>query len=343
MMPASPLDEGRLYVFLFGPGYGESIAVRVPPDEWLVIDSCRIANQAAALHVLRRYGGKFTLLLLTHRHRDHYRGFVDLIGSGEWSRIGCNDWRLADAEPLDTADPEDRLGAGLAQVLAEIQNQWRTRPTSHLLTRRGVSSPIGEGMLHILHPDEAFAIANRDREPNNLSAAAILEWEGKSLLFGADVENPHWEAIAVHRANLGAHVILKVPHHASREAQHNSFLNGNRGRSWLVTPYSLNLGLPRFENGQGVAILLGHEEAVHLTGLPVRHSRQNDEPCETTRQDLLNGVHPQPMSFGLPGGITGTGIPTEPTNLSCYLGVWLDRTGAHEVFHGPSSLRIREA
>ena len=40
MMPVS-LDEGRLYVFVFGPGYGESVAVRVPPDEWLVIDSCR--------------------------------------------------------------------------------------------------------------------------------------------------------------------------------------------------------------------------------------------------------------------------------------------------------------
>ena len=40
-MPAS-LDEGRLYIFVFGPGYGESVAVRVPPDEWLVIDSCRI-------------------------------------------------------------------------------------------------------------------------------------------------------------------------------------------------------------------------------------------------------------------------------------------------------------
>src|SRR5437868_4316182 len=78
VMPTS-LNGGRLYAFVFGPGYGESVAVRVPPDEWLVIDSCRIAKQSAASHVLRRYGGKLTVLLLTHVHKDHYRGFVDLI------------------------------------------------------------------------------------------------------------------------------------------------------------------------------------------------------------------------------------------------------------------------
>ncbi len=301
MMPVS-LDRERLYVFVFGPGFGESIAVRVPPDEWLVIDSCRIAKQAAALHVLRRYGGKLTLLVMTHRHNDHYRGFVDLIAWGEWRRIGCNDWRIADAEVVDTADPEDQLRGGLAHVLAEIQNQWRTRPASRLLTHRGAKCPIGEGEMHILHPDETFAISHRDGEPNDLSAAAVLDWKGMTLLFGADVENPHWEGIAGHRSKLGNHVVLKVPHHASREAQHSCFLQGIPGRDWLVTPYNLNNGLPRFENGQGMAVLLGHETTIYLTGLPVRHAQQKDAPCETTRQDLLNGVHPQPIPFRLPGG-----------------------------------------
>lgn len=282
------------------------------------------------------------LLLLTHRHRDHYRGFVDLIDWGKWNRIGCNDWRVADAVPVDVADPEDQLGAGLAQVLAEIQNQWQTRPASRLLTRRGASCHFGEGMLHILHPDEAFALANRYGEPNNLSAAAVLEWKGMSILFGADVENPHWQGIAGHRANLGTHMILKVPHHASREAQHNCFLQGTPGRTWIVTPYNLKSGLPRFEDAQGMALLLRHEAAVHLTGLPVRHSRQQDEPCETTREDLLNGVHPRPIPFHLPGGITGVEEPSEPDSLLCYVGVSLDATGGSEVFHGRGSLLIRE-
>jgi beta-lactamase superfamily II metal-dependent hydrolase len=341
-MPAS-LVEGRLYVFVFGPGYGESVAVRVPPDEWLVIDSCRIAKQAAALHVLRRYGGKLALLLLTHRHRDHYRGFVDLIAWGVWNRVGCNDWRVADAEPVDAADPEDQLGAGLAQVLAEIQNQWQTRPASRLQTHRGASYDFSEGKLHILHPDKAFARANRDGKANSLSAAAVLEWKGMSLLFGADVENPHWHQIAEHRANLGSHLILKVPHHGSREAQNGCFLQGTPGRVWIATPFSLNDGLPRFEDGQGMAMLLAHEAAVHLTGLPVRHAQQQDEPCETTRQDLLDGVLPQPTPFNLPGGITGVEEPTEPDSLSCYVGVSLDAAGGREVFHGSGSLCIREA
>src|SRR5208337_3985302 len=208
VMPAS-LDRGRLYVFVFGPGYGESVAVRVPPDKWLVIDSCRIAKQAAALHVLRLYGGKLALLLLTHRHRDHYRAFGDLLEQGDWRQVGCNDWRVADAEPVDRADPEEELRGELADVFAKIQNQWETRPGTRLLTHRGAKCPIGNGVLKILHPDPVFARAHRYGHPNNLSAAAVLEWQGMSLLFGADVENPHWQEIAGYRADLGNHAILK--------------------------------------------------------------------------------------------------------------------------------------
>src|SRR5436190_4776932 len=221
-MPAS-LDDERIYVFIFGPGLGESVAVRVPPNDWLVIDSCSLAKRAAALHVLGRYRGNPALLLLTHRHKDHYRGFVDLITWGEWGRIGCNDWRVADAESANADDPEAQLGRELGQVLAEIQNQWNTRPASRWVTRRGANCSIGDGTLRILHPDEAFAVANRYGEPNNLSAAAVLEWKSIRLLFGADVENPHWDSINAHQSGLGTHVLLKIPHHGSREAQHNCF------------------------------------------------------------------------------------------------------------------------
>jgi len=36
MIPEA-LNPGYLYVFVFGPGFGEAIAVRVPPDRWLVM------------------------------------------------------------------------------------------------------------------------------------------------------------------------------------------------------------------------------------------------------------------------------------------------------------------
>lgn len=66
-----------------------------------------------------------------------------------------------------------------------------------------------------------------------------------------------------------------------------------------------------------MAILLRHVAAVHLTGLPVRHAQQNDEPCETTRPDRLSGAHPQPIPFALPGGITGVPESSEPDTLAC--------------------------
>jgi len=63
MMPRN-LEADRLYLFVFGPGFGESILIRVPPNLWIVIDSCYIADKAAALQVLPRYGGECSCLVL---------------------------------------------------------------------------------------------------------------------------------------------------------------------------------------------------------------------------------------------------------------------------------------
>jgi hypothetical protein len=57
MMPSN-LAPDRLHLFVIGPGFGESIVIRVPPDHWLVVDSCKPGERAAALEVVGRYGGQ---------------------------------------------------------------------------------------------------------------------------------------------------------------------------------------------------------------------------------------------------------------------------------------------
>lgn len=39
-MPLPELPPDQLAIFVFGPGYGELILVRVPPDVWMVVDGC---------------------------------------------------------------------------------------------------------------------------------------------------------------------------------------------------------------------------------------------------------------------------------------------------------------
>ena len=122
MMP-DELDSESLYVFVFGPGFGESIAIRVPPDRWMVIDSCNVAGKAAALHVLQKYGGTCDCLMLTHRHQDHYPGFSKLIDWASWTTIGCNDLAVDDGF-YDSSDPEKLMEGELEQAIATIKQRW---------------------------------------------------------------------------------------------------------------------------------------------------------------------------------------------------------------------------
>ncbi len=154
MMP-DELDSKLLYVFVCGPGQGESIAIRVPENEWIVIDSCRTSGKVFATHVLRKYGGHKCCLVLTHRHRDHYRGFSDLVEMEEWSFLGCNDRTLGPAG--ETHDAEEKLTRELDQVFSTFRRRWNESEEAKWLTWRGSERQIGDARLLTLHPDQEFA------------------------------------------------------------------------------------------------------------------------------------------------------------------------------------------
>ncbi len=150
------LDPNRLYMFVFGPGKGESIALRVPPRNWIVIDSCKLMKKAAAKHVLDLYGGVLSCIILTHPHRDHYRYFSQLLTIGDWGYVGCNDHRLDDW----SRNPMAARANELEQIVAEIRRRWKSAPDSEWWTWRTTSRLIAGGKLLCLHPAEALARAH---------------------------------------------------------------------------------------------------------------------------------------------------------------------------------------
>lgn len=342
-MKPDELDCQSLYLFVFGPGKGESIVLRVPPNHWIVIDSCRVAKRAAALHILGRYEGFVpSCIVLTHPHRDHYLGFSQVLDYADWAVIGCCDLRLEDDNVDSSPDPEIHRRNELEQIMSTVQHRWQTNKDSEWWTWRSTHRSFGESQLTALHPTEAFAKQNPNTNPNNLSAAILLEWQGVRLLLGADVENPHWQDICDEFASLNVHAAMKSPHHASTGALHDVILNGTDERLWFATPYSLKYGLPNFADGHGPHRMLQHVPFIHLTGLPVAHSRQMEQPCEATRNQLLEGEDPAVASFALPGGIAGTTLPTRD-DLSCYVVATIDASGVGEmVSYGRGSVKVRE-
>jgi len=73
------LSPDSLYVFTFGPGTGELVAVRAPPDDWLIVDGCSGNGVGYGAKLLEHYSARPSIIVLTHPHTDHARGLGDVI------------------------------------------------------------------------------------------------------------------------------------------------------------------------------------------------------------------------------------------------------------------------
>lgn len=77
-----PPNSDVVEVNVFGPGFGESIAVHLGADRWLIVDSCceTDGGTPAAIGYLEAIGRRpeecVTYLVATHWHSDHVRGFA---------------------------------------------------------------------------------------------------------------------------------------------------------------------------------------------------------------------------------------------------------------------------
>jgi glyoxylase-like metal-dependent hydrolase (beta-lactamase superfamily II) len=87
------LDE--IEVSVFGPGFGEAIAVHFGGGQWMIVDSClsRVTKEPVALDYLEGIGVKLSanvrLVVSTHWHDDHIRGLAKIYEKCESAEFVC--------------------------------------------------------------------------------------------------------------------------------------------------------------------------------------------------------------------------------------------------------------
>jgi beta-lactamase superfamily II metal-dependent hydrolase len=341
------LRPDLLYVCVFGPGFGESIVFRIPPDTWGVVDGCRAGGDVPAARLLKRHDAEWSCLVLTHPHEDHAAGLDTLLAMAGEGPIGCADPRISPPDAWSSsADPERHLRQGtLEHVMAAIQDRWEGSQAARWLLRRGESKAIGEADLLVLHPDEDAVREHNSGgrgSANRMAAAMLLTWRNARILLGADVVATDWASISAVVPDLSRHSGLKIPHHGSSGALHASFGSGDRTRLWIGTPYNRGRKLPRFEDGEGMAAMLEQVDAVHLTGLPVAFELQERVPFEATRQGLRDGTEPRIVARGIGGSLRLTeGTASGPD--SCFVLAGFDADGRlEELHHGPGAVIVRD-
>ncbi|MGO9465695.1 MAG: hypothetical protein ACLQIB_18150 [Isosphaeraceae bacterium] len=336
------LDPDLLYLFILGPCKGETVLLRVPPDQWMIVDSFKAgrSHRPSAETVITRYGGRVDVLALTHPHADHFEGFIDLIDRYDEAMLGCVYPRDSRGTRDLSADPITALKEGAKPAYTRIWDEWKRRPERRRTTFRRDTWSLGTARVTSLHPVRPVDPAQWSNDPNTISSAMLVEWHNLRLLLGADVPNSEWAGIAEGFPGLNRHAAMKVPHHGSRGAIHTSFADGDPGRFWIITPfYPQRLPRPEDANArgerEGLRQLLSFVGQVHLTALPFRHNSETHEPVATTRQSVARGGHPE-RTGERPGNLLETDAAL---NRQVVIGFTRDGTVARKWF-GPGSVRL---
>lgn len=348
-MSLPDLRADALQLFVFGPGYGELVAIRAPPNHWLIVDGCAVGAVPYAPRLLAHYGARPSLVVLTHPHQDHYSGLQQVIDD---ATVGVSEsgWPVFGMVALPAADArDDRIGdlvayaahGGAEQVVSAIVDRWERHPPSKWTLQPGSARSLGEATVTALSPTVAMRgaaqanfEASRRFDSNDLSCALSVEWQGQRLVLGSDlVERPGrgWtEGLRV-QGLLATHAVLKVPHHGSVQALHEPVLTRPVGApepTWLLSPFSRQ-NLPRFDLDGGLDRLLRHVPSVVASGLPRAHADQAGEPREARLDDLRpDGRH---LRFD----------PQTPGFPDCFVVLEVAPDGAIQVTRGPGSVLIQ--
>jgi hypothetical protein len=251
----TPPKPDEIELTLFGPGYGESIAVHVE-GKWLLIDSCvdPSTGNPAAIDYLTGIGvdlGSVALVICTHWHDDHARGIAacyracpnaKLVLSGALQRLEF--LKLLEAYER-WPNEEGKVSSGLdemRQAVAEAKKRDMPRFASE--DQRLWMSQSGNAELYSLTPSAATMLkAFSDislllpqkgqgkrrayvQSPNHIAVALHLRVGPVAMLLGSDLEEENdpltgWSAVlaSTTRPTMLAS-IYKVAHHGSITGEH---------------------------------------------------------------------------------------------------------------------------
>jgi hypothetical protein len=314
------LDPRLLHIITFGPGFGESVLVRVPPGGWLVVDSLRRRSvgdeENPAAKLLDALNARASCVVLTHPHLDHADGLPAILDRRlPGTPVGClpgflepqERWRASH----DTA--EELRHAATEAALQRIFDTWERDPSSRWDLFTGSRRPIGSGVIHVVHPPRSRAAALvRARDVNRASSPLLVTWKRANILLGADLPAREWRRVPSHfrrAAALAITTAIKASHHGSGEAQHPVAIGTppRRARPCLITPWTKGAHpkrLPRFDDNEGIHTLLECVAEVHLTSPPMpvsgsqRFARADAQRARVRQRigaELIFEVDPAPV------------------------------------------------
>jgi hypothetical protein len=322
-MDRAPLSD-EFEVSIFGPGWGEAIAVHVGRGEWLLADSCRNPDDRSVMSVsyLNSIGvdasSAVKWIVASHWDDDHVRGLAETVDICEAADFYCSS-ALRAREVLAVIGQYGRGAPGGASELRLVLDLLANRAkTVHLVGPDRLIGRSGSGDLpgfeiYSLGPSDqavlqaiaavgklAMSDGVRRLYPawptaNLTSIALLVRFDTTSIILGADLEGDDIGWPAVLRSSLVDSInadVFKVPHHGSSDAYVKQVWEDLIAQSPIaaVTPYrSSRSPLP---SDAGLKQICAHADQVWLTAPRTRPEQiQRDRTVEKTMRDVVKDMH----------------------------------------------------
>lgn len=223
---APPVDD-EIEVTLFGPGYGEAIAVHLGEKAWLLVDSCIDPdfNAPASGTYLQQIGidaSQVRIIVASHWHDDHVRGISRLAESYPDAEFMISAaFSDADAQAF-LAAYSGASSAGLSRGAKELYSVIKERNNVYSLVNRSnvleailsgrsvrvtALSPVPAAFFGFLAHLAQYIPRKRETDPinfapelrPNLMAVALhIDMGDDAMLLGADLEDHEtcgWSAV----------------------------------------------------------------------------------------------------------------------------------------------------
>ena len=243
----------QFWVEFLDVGHGDAATIHLPTGQVLLVDGGGFAHSSLDLgkkvwipYFRNRRIQKIDVLMVTHPHPDHYKGFETILGKIPIKSFWYNGIQNSSKEWQIFFNKIDQSG-----ILIEKINQNTSK------------KKMGIAEIQFFNLNEEITEPKQSQSGkvvNNQSLVFLLSIYDQSVLFTGDIEKETEEAIQdkLEKTNV---TLLKVPHHGSKTSSSKGFLDalrpkmaiasaGTLGRHIFPHPLVLNryksLGIPLF-------------------------------------------------------------------------------------------------
>lgn len=319
-------NANQLEISLFGPGYGECLVVHYGNGLWFTVDSCLEDDRRtpSALAYLNHLGvdpaKRVTFNVITHPDGDHIGGINTLFSACSSARLVCPTaltekemvsynayYSMTDPTPLTQTTRE------ICDVLALSFDRPPNIPLyvkqdTLIIDEAGVRvtalAPSDKKIRKFLaRVSQQIPKEKSDRRapgnlrPNDVSAALLLEFEGFSAIFGADLEETPgggWTTIldtSIAFKNAVAPTAYKVAHHGSSNADCPNLWHRMNDPIAILAPFKL--GSTKIPTRNDVDRILEHTKTAFSTSS--FKTQTVKRPSRTDRILIGHGIRRQEL------------------------------------------------